>query len=287
MVQRNPPLTWRTPPGVPCRHSWRHILLTRATSHSNNVAQPRRECYTLQIMADLGFGIGVLLVIFGPLLLIPIAWLVDRFAMRPIVVPALVPRVSAAGARWVSLALSILILGATLALSYFPGKREFDRLCSEHATPSISNRVHADGFYRTRLFAYEAKRFLASFRFVEAPDPYKDGVRLRYSKVGNDVRQEEVLTLRSRYGVREDFSAMAFGITMTEKHIYEMATSRELAKAAHITYEGGPLALFLGVSGMSACPDIRSEEGARDFQTFYNLETVILRGAETTEPTED
>ena len=255
--------------------------------HSNNVAQPRRERYTLEIVGDLGFGIGVLLVIFGPLLLIPIAWLVDRFAMRPIVVPALVPRLSAAGARWVSLTLSILILGATLALSYFPGKREFDRLCSEHATPSISNRVHADGFYRTRLYAYEAKRFLDSFRFVEAPDLYKDGVSLRYSKVGDDVRQEEALTLRSRYGVREDFSEMAFGIMMTEKHIYEMATSRELAKAAHITYTGGPLSLFLGGYGMSSCPDIRSEEGARDFQTFYNLETVILRGAETTESTED
>jgi hypothetical protein len=229
-------------------------------------------------MEDLGFGIGVLLVILGPLLLIPITWLVYRFAVRPIVVSALVPRVSEVGARWLSLALSVAVLGAILALSYIPGKREFDRLCSEYATPRVSDRVHADGFYRTRLYPYEARKFLDTFLFVEAPHLYKDGASVRYSKLGNDIREEEVLTLRSRYGVREELSEMAFGITMTEKHIYEMATHRELARAAHITYQGGPLALFLGVYGMSSCPDVRTEEGARNFQTFYDLETLILGG---------
>ena len=64
---------------------------------------------------------------------------------------------------------------------------------------------------------------------------------------------------------------------MTEKVVYEIETKRELARAASINYRGGPLSLFLGTYGISSCPDIVSEEGSRQFRTFYNLESIILR----------
>ena len=49
--------------------------------------------------------------------------------------------------------------------------------------------------------------------------------------------------------------------------------------AADVNYRGGPLSLLLGVYAMSSCPDIRSEEGSRDFGTFYDLETIVLRSS--------
>ncbi|MCP5110722.1 MAG: hypothetical protein GY953_07805 [bacterium] len=221
----------------------------------------------------------MLLVVLGPLLLIPITWVLYRFAARPILAALLRPRASESSLRWASLAITAFVVAVTLAGSYFPGKREFDRLCSEHAVPSIADRVEVDGFFRTRMFPYEAKGFLESFSFVEAPDPYREDVTLRYVRDGDDVRRDEVTARQSRYVVRQRFSQLDFGITMTEKYIYELATRRELARAASINYHGGPLSLLLGVYAMSSCPDIRTVDGSRDFMTFYNLETEVLRAS--------
>jgi hypothetical protein len=231
----------------------------------------------LGIVGDVGIGVGVLLVLFGPLLLIPITWLFYRFAVRPIVVRVCVPRVSEKDARLISWGVAVLAVVAALASAYFPGKRDFDQLCSEHATPRISDRVNVQGFFRSRLYPYEARRFLERFEFVEAPHMYKEGLNVRYAKAGDELREEEVTALRSVYGVQENLSELSFGITSTQKRIYEIATDRELAKASHITYQGGPLWLLLGSYGTSSCPDIRSEEGSRDFQTSYELETIVLR----------
>jgi hypothetical protein len=212
-------------------------------------------------MEDLGFGIGVLLAVLGPLLILPIVWIVYRFVARPILVFLFRSRISEEGLRWASLVTAVLLVTAALAVSYIPGKWEFDRICSEHATPRIADRVEVEGFFRTRLFAYEAHRFLESFSFVEAPDPYQEQLTLRYLRGGDQVRSVEVTARKSRYGVHHRFTEMPFGITMSAKEIYELSTSRELARAAHVHDDGGPLSLLLGVYGMSSCPDIRSEEG--------------------------
>lgn len=228
-------------------------------------------------MEGLAFGIGILLAIGGPLLLVPLTWLVDRLAMRRIVIALLVPRVSAGTARRLAMAASVALVAGVLAISYFPGRWEFERLCAARATPAVSGTLRADGFFRSRLYPYEAAKWLETFAYVEGPHMYRDGRYVRYARVGDEVRQEEVTTLRSRYGVRETLEELAYGILITEKTVYEIASGRELARAAHIVYEGGPLALLLGVYGMSSCPDIRSEQGSRDFQTFYDLETIVLR----------
>lgn len=232
-------------------------------------------------MESFAFGIGILLAVFEPLLLIPVIWLVYRMVVRPVVQSALVPRVSNGTARGIALILSFLVVAGVLSVSYFPGRWEFDRLCSAHATPMVSDRIRTSSFYRSRLYPYEARQFLEDNAFVslEAPHMYKKGMYVRYSKTADgDMREEEVSTVRSRYGVRERLSMPWSGIVMTQKVIYEMATARELARAAHIVYEGGSLSLFLGVYAMSSCPDIRSAEDSQHFKTFYDLEHIVLRG---------
>lgn len=231
-------------------------------------------------MESFAFGVGILLAVLGPLLLIPLVWIVYRWVAWPIVQSALVPRVSKRTVRGIALISTILVVAGALCLSYFPGRWEFDRLCSTHATPMVLDRIRTSGFYRSRLYPYEARQFLEhdAFAFLEAPHMYKKGMYVRYSKTaGGDIREEDVSTLESRYGVRERLSIPSSGIAMTQKVVYEMATARELARAAHIVYEGGPLSLFLGVYAMSSCPDIRSAEGSQHFKTFYDLENIVLR----------
>ncbi len=231
-------------------------------------------------MGDFLIGIGFLLAIFGPLLLVPVTWLLYRFAVRSLVGRVAPQTLSAGNARWFAWSVSTVIVAGALVVSYLPGLREFEQLCSQHATPAISSQVQTKGFYRTRLFSYEAARYLAgeSFEFVEAPHPYQQDALVRYSKgADGEVTEELVPGISSAYGVRQTFSQPSGSITMTEKVIYEIETNRELARAASIHYRGGPLSLFLGTHGMSSCPDIVSEEGSRQFRTFYNLESIILR----------
>ncbi len=231
-------------------------------------------------MGDFLLGIGFLLAILGPLLLVPVTWLLYRFVAWPAVRRAAPPAYSPGRARLLALALSIVVVAAALVLSYLPGRWEYDQLCSQHATPVISGQVETDGFYRTGLYPYEARKYLVEgpFAYVEAPDMYKKGVYLRYSKANDgEIHSEPVPRISSAYGVRETFSQLPGSITMTEKVVYEIETDRELARAASIVYQGGPLSLFLGAYGMSSCPDILSEEGSRHFRTFYELESIVLR----------
>lgn len=226
-------------------------------------------------MEGLAFGLGVLLAIFAPLLLIPLTWLVHRLAMRRIVATVL-PPAAAGGARWLSPVLSVALLGAVLVASYLPGRWAFDELCAAHATPAVSERVDAEGFFRSRLYPYEAARWLETFAWVEGPYLYEDGALVRYTRAGDEVREERVTTLESRYGVREEFSELDHGILMTEKTVYEIESGRVLARAANILYQGGPLSLLFGSWAMSSCPDILTAQGSEAFRTFYDLETIVL-----------
>ncbi len=238
-------------------------------------------------MEDYAFGIGVLLAIAGPVLLIPVLWLVYRLLARPIVHSFMDPRSSGWAAGGLALVMSMLLVAGALAVSYVPGKREFDRLCSLHATPTVSDRIMVRGFYRNRLYPYEARRFLdeGGFTFVEAPHMYEKDTWVRYSKnAAGELNEQKVPGPDSRYGVREILSELPHGIFMTEKLVYEIQSNRELAKASQIIYEGGPFSVLLGVYAMSSCPDVRSAIGSGHFNTFYNLESIALRSAGIVEP---
>ncbi|MEJ2133147.1 MAG: hypothetical protein P8Y95_16325 [Gammaproteobacteria bacterium] len=221
-------------------------------------------------MDDFLIGIGVLLAIIGPLLLIPVTWLLHRLIVRPIVKRAKVSAV-----------LSLFIVAVAVTLSYVPGKLEYDRLCTQYATPHVAQRVSVAGFYRTRLYPYEARPFLESggFRFVEAPHMYEEGKYVRYSRAPDGTISEQVIpAITSAYAVSDALSQLSYGITLNEKRVFERATDRELARAAQVTYEGGPLSLLLGVYAMSSCPDVITPEGSKNFEIYYGLEQHVLGG---------
>lgn len=229
-------------------------------------------------MSDLLIGIGVLLAVIGPLLLIPVAWVLYRLAIRPLVVRIATPSLSTESARGLALGITVGLLAAAIAASYFPGKREFDELCAQHAQPQIGLRVFVDSFYADKLFPYQAAAYMRDqgFAFVEAPDPYEKGVLLRYTFDGAEVQSEVIEALSSLYGLRQTLTVLSSSLHMTEKTIYDLATRSELARAAEVVYDGGPLSLFLGSYAMSSCPDPSTAQGSEDFNTFYNLEGLVL-----------
>jgi hypothetical protein len=80
------------------------------------------------------------------------------------------------------------------------------------------------------------------------------------------------------YALRETLETARSGTTIMERTVYEIHSQAELARAASLTYMGGPLSIFLGVYGMASCPDIRSPEGSEHFRQFYDLAIVVLGG---------
>ncbi len=230
-------------------------------------------------MEGFAFGVGILLAVLGPLLLLPVILLVYRYGLLGLLQSTL-PEADAGSLKLAALVLSAVIVVGIVVLSYIPGRLEFNRLCSEHGTPDLSERTRADGFYRTPLFPYEAHAYLRDlgFAYVEGPDPYRSGVDLRYTlDQDGELAQEEATQLRSRYGVRQEL-VQSRGTIRTEKVVYQLDTGDELARASSLNYDGGPLSLFLGVYFTRSCPDVRSEEGSEDFQTFYELERRVLGG---------
>jgi hypothetical protein len=220
-------------------------------------------------MNDLLIGLGVLLAIIGPLLLIPVVWILYRFILKPFF-----------GSKKQALALAITLVAATLAATYIPGRRVFESQCEKMGRPVVSQQVNVKGFFRTAMFPYEAVLYLTQdgFEFVEAPDPFRDGVTIRYSKAPNgEVRQDEVKDLRSLYGVKKTYGLLQFDVSSTEKVVYELATGKQLGRATEFIYRGGPLSVFIGTMGMASCPDPRTPQGEKDFQLFVDLETYTLQ----------
>jgi hypothetical protein len=141
----------------------------------------------------------------GPLLLVPVTWFLYRFGTRSLALAWLVPKVSPISARWMALLASMLLMAGSLSLSYFPGKWEFDRLCAEYSVPTVSERVMAESFYRSRFYPYAARRYLEGdfFTFVEVPHMYKEGRDFLYLRAnGEEIQEEEVEAPISRYEVR-------------------------------------------------------------------------------------
>jgi len=229
-------------------------------------------------VGDLLIGVGILLAIIGPLLLIPVAWLLYRYAIRPLVVRIATPPLSTDSARGLALGIAVGLLAAVIAASYLPGKQQFDALCAQHSQPQMGRRVYVEGFYADKIFPYQAAGYIRDqgFTFIEAPDPYEPGVYLRYTFDGSETHSEAIESPTSLFGFRQTFSEVSSSITMTEKVIYEISTGSEVARAADLVYMGGPFSLFLGSYATASCPDIRTPEGSADFKTFYSLEGLVL-----------
>jgi len=232
-------------------------------------------------MESFGFGLGVLLAILGPLLLLPAAWLLQRL-LRPLVCRLAPGSPAPRAARSLSWLVASLLLGTALVATWYPGHAEFERLCTRYAIPQIAERVVVDGFYRERLFPYETHRlFDAGFDYLETVDPQnpRETRRLRYRR-GPDGESvvEPVEEFISRYGVEQTLTEEAYGILRSEKRIHQRADGRLLARAGEVVFQGGPLALFLGAYAVASCPDIRDPLGSRAFRTYYDLEGIVLGG---------
>ena len=230
-------------------------------------------------MADALIGVGILLAVFGPLLLIPVIWLVYRFPGRMIINRIFQDRFGKKVTHLIAFAASGVAVMLVLYLSYLPGKLKYDAMCVKHGIPSIQSRVHADGFYRTRLYPYEAKQYLGpdGFAFVEAPHMYKPGQFIKYTlNTEGNIEEEEIPLPTSQYGIRDDLTRSLIGITLSQKTAYILESGDTFAQASSILYDGGPLSLFLGVYGMQNCPDIQTEPGSGDFATYYNFEKEVL-----------
>jgi hypothetical protein len=229
-------------------------------------------------------GLGILVAIFGPLLLIPLIVIVNR-AARPFMFHLFPESLSGDVRRTYEWLLSTGIVMVVMAASYLPGRLEFNRLCKEKGPPVILQRVITDGYFRTPLYPYEAGMILyqSSFTFVEGPDMYRKGVYLRYMRAKYDRTQAEKITApTSRYGVREDFQVVKYGIQMTSKKIYILDGEHEIARATGLSYQGGPLWFFFGAYALMSYPNIA--QNAQDFSTYCNLEKEVLKAPGGTKP---
>jgi hypothetical protein len=230
-------------------------------------------------VSGFAIGLGVLLAIFGPVLLIPLIWIIYRIGTKRLARRIVGSEAPATKARLLGLCSAAAVVGGVLAASYIPGKISFERLCDEEGVPVIHRRTRTDGYFRTSIFPYEAQSILAQgpFRFVEGPDPYKQGSYVSYeSDPDGPVQERDVDAPTADYEVEKEFEQAAWGILVTRKTIRDRRSGEELAKAANITYQGGPLSLFFGTHAMDSCPDVRSPDGSTNFETFYNLERIVL-----------
>jgi hypothetical protein len=230
-------------------------------------------------MENFLIGVGVFLATFGPLLLIPITWIIYRLVMRPLLRRQVVSQPCSHKVDLRAFLYAALLVAVILAFSYMPGKIEYNSLCDEYAQPIIEEKVTVDGFYRSRLYHYEAREFIekGGFKFVEGPSPSQPKRYRRYSYTAEgEYAEEEIASPISQYGVRDDFWETGSGVIVSHKTVYERTSQRELARAANITYQGGPLWILLGSYATASCPDILSEQGSEDFMTYYNLETIVL-----------
>lgn len=235
-------------------------------------------------MAEFAIGLGVLLAIFGPLLLLPVTWAVHRWVTRPAVRALAGVEADDVRVGWLAAGCAVLLVAAVVAGSWLPGRVEFARQCAAHGSPVIDEVTRVDGFYRNRLLPHDARRFLAEFGFswVEGPHPYREGATVRYTlSEDGAVHEEDMAEPRSAYVVGERLENLRFGGHRVDKRVHERDGGREIARAAFVVYEGGPLSIFLGAHAMVSCPDVRDEQGSRDFRTYYDLERIVLRAPAT------
>lgn len=225
-------------------------------------------------------GIGILVALLGPVLLLPGIWLVYRLLVCPLWRVVTKRRRSPEPGRLGPLTVATVLVLGSVGSTYAWGKADFDRLCTLHGTPEISRTVRVDGYFQTPLFSYQARQILqeGSFRFVEGPIRGAETF-MRYRLDGRGGLDEvEVTELSSEYGMREAIETAFGGTTIMQRVVYEINSETRLARAASLTYGGGPLSIFLGVYGMSSCPDLRSPEGSEHFRQFYELTDIVLGG---------
>ena len=237
------------------------------------------------VEALMWFG-GLFLAFFGPLLLLPIIWVIHRWPL------ALLDRwclqVTGHALGWVRPALAAAMVGGVVWVTWWPGYQRYQALCDQYATPNIVERTHLDGFFVSKMFDYEAGRYLMEwgFQWIEAPDPYRAGRLLRYRRTDKGIEPEEVSTITAKAAFIPEFRELPDGIHLSLKRIVRLPDPEawrsvekqpEMARAGSVVYHGGPLKIVLGAWGLSTCPSAPSADAIKAFQDYYYLEQRVLR----------
>ena len=108
-----------------------------------------------------------------------------------------------------------LFVAVILAVPYLPGKLEYDDLCGEYSEPRILETVKVDGFYRSRVYSYEARKFFGKdgFRFVEGPYPGQPERFRRFSiSPHGKVIEVEIPAPTSQIEVRDELWETTSGV---------------------------------------------------------------------------
>ncbi len=231
-------------------------------------------------MGDYWFAAGLLLAIFGPLLLLAPAaalyWLLRHVALAQ--------RFGITSRGPVRAAHGLLALGlvaVVVTATWLPGRLEFSRLCAELAEPRIHARVKVEGFYLDDLTANSfGTRYLhdEGFSWFEARDIYRSDGHVRYRKDGGKIVTDPIPALTAAHVVRSGVEVRAQTIHVARTEIAERASGKILAEAHSVIYHGGPLGLFLGAYGLANCPSPITAEGSRQFNTYYHLVREVLGG---------
>lgn len=231
-------------------------------------------------MGDYWFAAGLLLAVFGPvLLLLPVAvfyWLFRRFALAQRL--GVTQRGSIQAAH---VLLSLLTVALVVTATWVPGRLEFSRLCDELAEPRIHARVKVDGFYLDDSTANSfGQRYLTEegFAWMEAKDIYRRSAYVRYRREGGKVVSDSLPELTASHAVRSVLEVRSSSIHVARTEITERVTGKLLAEAHSVTYHGGLLGFILGIYGSGNCPNPASAQGSRQFRAYYHLAREVLGG---------
>jgi|GEM_PF-4027372 len=227
-------------------------------------------------MDSLILSFGFFVVLAGFLLNIPVIVVLYFFITKPLFKKY---RGSTKGALFISL----LILVVVLAVSYLPGLRKFDELCSTHGEPLIGKLASEDKYYVDANYVWIHKKteeLLKSGRlaFVEGKNNRsKDLPYIRVNFNGNGTRvEQQVASLESEYGLRMRHGE-ELGVKSTTREFYRIDNEKVISSYTSYDYMGGPLAWLLQPWGRRHCP----EYGDEWYNLTYKELPLITFGLET------
>ena len=236
---------------------------------------------------------GWWLIIFGPLLNIPIGYAFYAFAKSR--------SVRFANPAQAALLAPVIGLSVFHALLVLPGHFNFRSICTEHGTPVIHERVRVSSIYVDEIPGYQAYEYLRCgrdfcvenrtalkppFQTVETGSIERRTGAIRYVNDPNGrARAEPIPKLadgtydfQAKYGVRKKFVDYGWTTRGFETTVYERATGRELGHARQLSFDGGYLQFLRFTFGSAYCPSIDSDQSDGDLLTAGNLPAIILGG---------
>lgn len=236
---------------------------------------------------------GWWLIIFGPLLNIPIGYAIYSLA-KPFSIRFANPAAAALLAPVIGLAL----FHAALVV---PGYLKFRSICTAHGSPVIHERIRVSSIYVDEIPGYQAYEYLRCgsdfcvanrtalhppFQTIETSNSERRTGAIRYVNDPNGkARTEQIPRLsdgtydfQAKYGVRKKFVDYGWTTRGFETTVYERATGRELGHARRLSFDGGYLQFLRFTLGSAHCPSIESGQSDDDSLTAGNLPAIILGG---------